>query len=62
VTMSAANETSPGAIDSKEDTTSQGTGTRAAPVRRRDRHRQRAGFGTRRGQWRRHRRRRVPSR
>jgi periplasmic protein TonB len=27
VTMSAANETSPGAIDSKEDTTSQGTGT-----------------------------------
>jgi protein TonB len=27
VTMSAANETSPGAIDSKENTTSQGTGT-----------------------------------
>src|SRR5438067_1787895 len=27
VTMSAANETSPGLIDSKEDTTSQGTGT-----------------------------------
>lgn len=27
VTMSAANETSPGAIESKEDTTSQGTGT-----------------------------------